>query len=154
MYSPNPATLSFYHRACRSGLPTDVRLGSPRLRDCGGLGICSIRLRGQNTSAAACSHVVPTFLRIEAATGRLLLHLTGRALTPEVRERHFRGGFLTLTHPYRLSPPLLRALGLPAGKYTLPTGRYPILDDGTFCTASLPLACVIRGIQPLPRPAA
>ncbi len=128
-----------YLRDCRAGLAVMVRLGSPEFADCRSLGICELFIDDHLPAGPCRSTCVPAYLRLDAPTGRLLLHFEDRAITPEVRRRHFPPGGFTLLHPYRLPPRLAEHLHLECRHYQLGAGTYPLLDDGTFTTLSLRL---------------
>lgn len=128
-----------YLAACRGGLRAEVRLGSPRHPDCGGHGICSILLPAATAALPPCPARLPAYLRVDAPTGRLLLHLDRTALAPQLYRRHFPDGRLWLPGPVPLPAEVLHALGQP-GPRCLPPGRYPTLEDEHFITLSLPLA--------------
>ncbi|THH42074.1 hypothetical protein [Neolewinella litorea] len=149
-----PSSLTTYHRACRSGLSVDVRLGSPDLRNCAGLGICSILLREEMPARPACPDGLPAYLRLEPVTGRLLLHLLTAAVTPFLHRRHFPDGCLTLPQDYALPRALTDALGLPEGPHDIAAGTYPILQDEVFVTCSFRLGAAHLQDGHLRRPAA
>ena len=134
------ASLTAYLDACRNGLRAEARLGSPRLRNCAGIGICSIEPVRAPKLRPACGPSIPAFVRLDAPTGRLLLHLESCAISPMLRRRHFADGLLRVADACRLSATLVTDLGLPEEPFYIAPGRYPVLDDGTFLTLSLALA--------------
>ncbi len=138
MHPPTTPYLT-YLRACRSGLRVMIRLGSPDHEDCRYLGICEMVAEDRLTPGGCPSTCVPAYLRMDVPTGRLLLHVDDRAITPAIRKLHFPPPGFTVLRPYFLPTRIGDQLGLPEPDYRIATGTYPVLDDGTFTTLSLRL---------------
>ncbi|WP_116125001.1 hypothetical protein [Lewinella sp. IMCC34183] len=152
MYASSPYTA--YLAACRTGVRAEVRLGSPRQPDCGGVGVCAVRLYDDRRFRTdACPQRISAYLRRDAPTGRLLVHFNRAGLTPFLRRRYLSDGCLFLPEPGPLSGGVREALDLDA-PYDLAPGRYPGLEDDHFLTFSLGLARRAAGDPPHLRAAA
>lgn len=137
-----------YLARCRSGFMLYVKLGSPRLRDCRGVGICEISIDDQ--AGADCKCCINAFARIDGPTGRLLLHLDPNSLSTAVRKQHFGGGSFTVETAYPLPEVVSTSLKLPQGT-RIGRGTYPCLEDEHFLTLSLRVAAT--DVHTLPHPA-
>jgi hypothetical protein len=101
----------------------------------------------------ACGSSLLVRARIDPPTDRLLLHISPDTLTPALRARYFRDGYFGLPRAFAVPTTVLRAIGKDGDDYRIPGGRYPMLDDGTFLTLSLPLRDRQSLLRPLRRAA-
>ncbi len=134
----SPSPYERYLRNCQSGLRLRLRLGSPRLPDCGGIGICRMEM-DTDEARDACPNSLTAYCRLDEPTGRLLLHIDSDTLTPKMQSRHFRGGYLRIPLPFVVPAWVQEWLEVGNTRPRIPAGNYPVLDDGTFLTVSLPL---------------
>ncbi|MEL7161795.1 MAG: hypothetical protein AAFN92_13625 [Bacteroidota bacterium] len=79
------------------------------------------------------------YARLDAPTGRLLVHFLRHSIRTDRHQGLFFGGYCQLSRLRYLSPAVVRALGLSPGILRLRPGNYPLLIDEHFYTVSLPL---------------
>lgn len=134
-----------YWRNCQAGVPAEVVLGSPKTPHCKHLGICRMNLE-RDSSRLSCKNSLLAYLRVDAPTGRLLIHFVAESITPSCAEYFFSGGVFTLPDDFQLPAGVVAALNLDprAADYRLQKGRYLVLDDDYFATISLRLTSVAR----------
>ena len=137
-----------YLARCRSGVHLHVKLGSPRLQHCRGVGICELTI--DDLPGGDCGCCTTAYARIDEPTGRLLLHFDPTGLPEAVRRRHFSGGSFTIETAYELPAAVRARLHLPPGT-RIGRGTYPCLEDDLFLTLSLRLTAA--DVQHLPHPA-
>lgn len=130
-----------YLTNCQKGISAEVVLGSPRFADCRNFGICRMNLAPQNSSCN-CKDCLACFLRIDAPTGRLLIHLPVTSISKTARQRFFSADTFRIDDPFYLPKAISAALAISANGYYIDKGEYPLLDDAHFLTVSLRLKAV------------
>lgn len=139
-------TYSSFLRQCRSGIEAEVLLGSPKYEDCRDLGICKVYTESLRRTCD-CQHWVSAYLRVDAPTLRLLLHIRAASISDSTRDIFFPTSGFVVQHPYRLKTSLIDQLGLEGEEILIAPGNYPILAVDDFTLLSLRLVGVTDSRQ-------
>jgi|GEM_PF-2029107 len=141
MYTYDPYL--HYLRECQTGVLAEIILGNQLIAGAGETGISRIYLTGETFLVPSGMERVSAFLRLDAQTGRLLIHFLGCSISETVRQKYFSDGSFLMESGYPLGGQVARELNLVEGDHWISTGNYPLLDDGEMLTVSVSIGRLI-----------
>ncbi|MCC6726528.1 MAG: hypothetical protein IT258_18650 [Saprospiraceae bacterium] len=109
-------------------VPAEIDFGNPRYQDCRFLGICRINFHNRaasNLMPSCCPGRAQGYIRRWEETGVELV-LPKEKMAPATLERHFGGGWFTITDAYELSADMAQRLGIAGFRFE--PGKYPVRE--------------------------
>jgi hypothetical protein len=134
---------------CRTGILTQVTLGSPKFLDCRNFGVCRMRVISEVTHDG-CSNCLTGYLRVDIPTGRLLLHFPISLIKGNLQQRFFNNQLFRMDDDFVIPKSIAKGLGFTRETVKIECGTYPILNDEQFLTLSLRVCVVATKVADLP----